>query len=320
MPARRLPPAGAGARPRPHRQHRPQGPLGPRPAGAGHGIRRHPQTSRPAFVPADQCDRNCSFPAGHPAIGFYLVSFAFLGRAAAARRRGRSPAIVARRGARPRAASRKAGISCPTSCSRACSSMRRAGCSSRDHRAATRSRALAAGAPAARSRWRFARLTRRLRRVVCLDRLRSTGRLAQLFPRTSDRRCTHSSRFITDSASAMAVSSSPLCVPRLPHRRRLARFARARGLLRSAYRCALHLPVAVPGLVADILKPIFGRARPKLLFAATNFFGFTWGGAQADYWSFPSGHSAPSPRSRSALFMRSGQRPGRSTSLACARC
>src|SRR5229473_2582735 len=34
----------------------------------------------PALTPADQCARNCSFPAGHPAIGFYLVSFAFLVR------------------------------------------------------------------------------------------------------------------------------------------------------------------------------------------------------------------------------------------------
>src|SRR6202007_2501046 len=32
----------------------------------------------PALVPARQCERNCSFVAGHPALGFYLVSFGFL--------------------------------------------------------------------------------------------------------------------------------------------------------------------------------------------------------------------------------------------------
>ena len=34
------------------------------------GIRRRSQHFTPALVPADQCARNCSFPAGHPAIGF----------------------------------------------------------------------------------------------------------------------------------------------------------------------------------------------------------------------------------------------------------
>ena len=32
----------------------------------------------PVLAPSDQCARNCSFPAGHPSIGFYLLSFALL--------------------------------------------------------------------------------------------------------------------------------------------------------------------------------------------------------------------------------------------------
>jgi membrane-associated phospholipid phosphatase len=48
--------------------------------------------------------------------------------------------------------------------------------------------------------------------------------------------------------------------------------------------------VAVSGIVADILKVIFGRARPKLLFA-DDVYGFTWGAMQADQWSLPSGHA-----------------------------
>src|SRR6185312_1269364 len=32
----------------------------------------------PAPLPAEQCGHNCSFPAGHPAMGFYLISFALL--------------------------------------------------------------------------------------------------------------------------------------------------------------------------------------------------------------------------------------------------
>src|SRR5689334_14503147 len=48
----------------------------------------------PALVPADQCARNCSFPAGHPAIGFYLVSFAFLVRDPRRRRMAQGVAIA----------------------------------------------------------------------------------------------------------------------------------------------------------------------------------------------------------------------------------
>jgi undecaprenyl-diphosphatase len=53
----------------------------------------------------------------------------------------------------------------------------------------------------------------------------------------------------------------------------------------------LFAAVAAAGIAADILKVVFGRARPKLLFDA-QVYGFTWFGWQADYWSFPSGHAA----------------------------
>ncbi len=36
----------------------------------------------PALQPADQCSRNCSFVSGHPATGYYVVSFALLSRGA----------------------------------------------------------------------------------------------------------------------------------------------------------------------------------------------------------------------------------------------
>jgi lipid A 4'-phosphatase len=49
----------------------------------------------PALLPSDQCARNCSFPAGHPAIGFSLVSFAFLVRVPQRRRLAVSAAVMA---------------------------------------------------------------------------------------------------------------------------------------------------------------------------------------------------------------------------------
>ena len=46
----------------------------------------------PAFVISDQCDRNCSFTAGHPSAVFALVAFAFL---ATRRRRAAFTAAIA---------------------------------------------------------------------------------------------------------------------------------------------------------------------------------------------------------------------------------
>ncbi len=34
----------------------------------------------PAFVVSDQCERNCSFVAGHPSVPFYLMAFALIAR------------------------------------------------------------------------------------------------------------------------------------------------------------------------------------------------------------------------------------------------
>lgn len=38
------------------------------------------KTFTPAFVISDQCDRNCSFVAGHPSVPFYLMAFALIAR------------------------------------------------------------------------------------------------------------------------------------------------------------------------------------------------------------------------------------------------
>jgi lipid A 4'-phosphatase len=53
----------------------------------------------------------------------------------------------------------------------------------------------------------------------------------------------------------------------------------------------LFTSIAASGIAADLLKVVFGRTRPKLLFSA-HLYGFTWFGWHANYWSFPSGHTA----------------------------
>jgi lipid A 4'-phosphatase len=52
----------------------------------------------------------------------------------------------------------------------------------------------------------------------------------------------------------------------------------------------LFVVVAVSGLAADVIKVAAGRTRPKLLFAS-GIDQFTWFGFRADHWSFPSGHA-----------------------------
>ncbi|HEV2673232.1 MAG TPA: phosphatase PAP2 family protein [Aliidongia sp.] len=51
----------------------------------------------------------------------------------------------------------------------------------------------------------------------------------------------------------------------------------------------VFLSVLVSGLVADIVKIILGRTRPKLLFLDGSF-GLTGLSFRSDHWSFPSGH------------------------------
>jgi len=63
----------------------------------------------------------------------------------------------------------------------------------------------------------------------------------------------------------------------------------------------LFAAVAASGLTVDLLKVIFGRARPKLFFAAGTY-DFTWLGLGASYWSFPSGHAATAAAIMTALW------------------
>ncbi|HVA13494.1 MAG TPA: phosphatase PAP2 family protein, partial [Stellaceae bacterium] len=64
-----------------------------------------------------------------------------------------------------------------------------------------------------------------------------------------------------------------------------------KGAKRWAWRTGfVFAAIALSGLIGDLVKPVFGRARPVLLFRE-HLFGFTWTGAHADHWSFPSGHS-----------------------------
>jgi membrane-associated phospholipid phosphatase len=83
-------------------------------------------------------------------------------------------------------------------------------------------------------------------------------------------------------------------LPRLrPLADRMREAALVPGLLLAA--------VAASGVAVDLLKVLFGRTRPKLLFA-DGTFDFSWLGLAADHWSFPSGHSAAVAALMTALW------------------
>ena len=64
----------------------------------------------------------------------------------------------------------------------------------------------------------------------------------------------------------------------------------------------IFLSVLVSGLVADILKILIGRTRPKLFFADGSF-GLTGLSFRSDHWSFPSGHVTNVAALAAALVM-----------------
>jgi lipid A 4'-phosphatase len=70
----------------------------------------------------------------------------------------------------------------------------------------------------------------------------------------------------------------------------------------ASYKSAfIFAAVGASGLAADVLKIVAGRARPKLLFSggAYGFAGVDW---HADHWSFPSGHAATIAALMTALW------------------
>jgi lipid A 4'-phosphatase len=59
----------------------------------------------------------------------------------------------------------------------------------------------------------------------------------------------------------------------------------------SAVPAFLFLAIGASGVVVDLMKIVFGRPRPKLLFGS-EVYDFNWLNWHPDHWSFPSGHSA----------------------------
>jgi lipid A 4'-phosphatase len=250
----------------------------------------------PALMPADQCAHNCSFPAGHPATGFYLVSFAFLVRDPRRRRMAEGAAI---------AAGALIGLARIAQGGHFLSDV------------------VFSGLLVYGTSWLLYRtiivhdaLRPLLQRPRLLAALLGTVLAAALAMAFADRPV---ARFFHDGdprihaffavitkfglSDAYLIISSLLFIGLRISAARAREAARVPALLLNAYRALfIFVVVAGSGIVTDVVKVICGRARPKLLFA-DNFYGFTWGATQADYWSFPSGHATTAAALATALFL-----------------
>jgi len=240
------------------------------------------QKFTPAFVPADQCATNCSFPAGDPAVGFFLVSAALL-----------VPGLTTRRWAIAGAVAAGAALGL----------MRIA------QGGHFLSDVIASGFLVTGLSWLLYRV------VVVHD---SVGTLAHACCRPPPAL----KRFVLVTVvTAIAAVASYFWFDRPiatafhdsgPTFQTVMAFITAFGLggpyliltaaavlvcwiggrTQEAQRAAyVFLVVAASGLFVDIIKPVFGRVRPTLLFS-DHLYGFTGTGAHSNHWSFPSGHSA----------------------------
>jgi lipid A 4'-phosphatase len=253
----------------------------------------------PAPLPADQCARNCSFPAGHPAIGFYLGAFAMLARERARRRALAATAIVA--GAAMGFARMAQGGHFLSDV--VFSGLIVTGTNWLLYQAIMVKdwlRPLARlGPPRRIALPALALLAALVFSMLAIDRP-----LAWFFHGT-DEHVQAVFKFITQfglGKGYVIVTAILFLVMRS-----LAvavRDGRIKTMLLVNAQRALFIFVAVAaaGLIADLLKVIFGRARPKLLFL-DGTYGFAWGATQADHWSFPSGHATTIAAVATALYL-----------------
>lgn len=245
----------------------------------------------PAFRPSDQCDTNCSFPAGDPSVGFVLIAPALL--VPVPRRRHQAIAGALGLGA-------IVGVARIAQGGHFLSDVAASGF-------------LVVAITWALHRWLvvgdgLASLIGCVRRPPPALKLYATlGAFTAVFVPASvlwlDRPLAGDfvalppglkSAFLVITefgvSTGYLVAAVVLALGFWLASRRAEGARRDRLRLDGARALFVFVAVAGAGLTGDILKPVFGRARPKLWFA-DHIFGFTWHGAHAAYWSFPSGHT-----------------------------
>ena len=240
------------------------------------------QKFTPVFVPADQCTTNCSFPAGDPAVGFFLVSAALL-----------VPGLTTRRWAIAGAVAVGAALGLMRIAQGGhflsdvvASGFLVTGLSWLLYRAivvhdgvGALTQACCRPSPALK---RFALLTVVTAIVAAASYAWLDRPIATAF-HDSGPTFQAAMAFVTAfglGGPYLLLTAAAVLVCWIGEHAVAAR--------RAAY---VFLVVAASGLFVDIIKPVFGRVRPTLLFS-DHLYGFTGIGAHSNHWSFPSGHSA----------------------------
>lgn len=251
------------------------------------------QKFTPVFVPADQCTTNCSFPAGDPAVGFFLISAALLVPGLATRRWAIAGAVVV--GAAlglMRIAQGGHFLSDVVA-----SGFLVTGLSWLLYRAVVVHDGVGALAHAccrpSSALKRFALMTIVTVIVAAASYVWLDRPIAAAFHEVGP----------TFQATMAFITAFGLGDPYLILSAVAALVCwvggRALATRRAAY---IFLVVAASGLFVDIIKPVFGRVRPSLLFA-DHLYGFTGIGAHSSHWSFPSGHSTTAAALACALSL-----------------
>jgi lipid A 4'-phosphatase len=257
----------------------------------------------PAPLPAAACDKNCSFVSGHAAVGFGLIAFGFL---AADRRRRRAI------GGGAVAAGVLIGLARMAQGAHFLSDVVFAGlivCGiawlldrallERDLAGALWRR-LEGRLGRAGAGWTLYAMLSLVGIAACIAYL---DRPVAFYFHEANPRVLDAFRAITrfGVSTYYLIGTAALAlmlwlVGRLGRGRWAARLGAA-----AVAPLFLFLSIAVSGLITDLLKFVFGRARPKLLFA-NETFGFDWWGTKADFWSFPSGHATTAVAIAAALY------------------
>ena len=269
----------------------------------------------PALLPTRECARNCSFVSGDAALGFALLGFAFLLPAGAARRRGEAAAL---------GVGAAIGLGRIAQGAHFLSDVVFAGflvygvtaalwwwIVAHDGLAAPAlvrlyarvGRALSAGWSAL-SRASPAMLATAVTVVAVSVAIAAVDRPLALYlhgsgddvRRAFERigRLGLAWGYLSVFALAFVVLHWGGALPRLqPHRAALRALSAVPGFL--------FATIAAAGIAADLLKVLFGRARPKLLFEA-DLYGFFWFSLDPRHWSFPSGHATTIAALMTALW------------------
>jgi lipid A 4'-phosphatase len=263
-----------------------------------------------APLPAAECDRNCAFVSGHAALAFSLVSLAFLLPPGNSRRRGIAAALgfgvlvglgrIAQ-GAHFLSDVVYAGLlAYGTTALLYWWIIDRDGLATppllRFYRLILRGAAIAwavvrraHGSPAIRLVFVAAATT-----LLVVISIRAVDRPLALFFHARD----HDLRSLFEFAGRLGLTYGYLTILGLAFvalhwggaSPRLQQFALPLRAL-SGIPAFLFVSIAASGVIVDVLKIVFGRARPKLLFQS-DVYGFAWLMWRPDHWSFPSGHSA----------------------------